>query len=137
MDKKEAAFSDLDNTIRGKEKRLRDVQALVKASDSAERLLPIQHQYAAIGWKSKKEKFYQEHKVEIDEYNKALRLLYKFYPDRKIPNRTLKAELKELSDDLEALKLHHAERGHQRRRKLNDRSKASAKRKSFSYRPTA
>ena len=103
LDKKEAAFSDLDNTIRGKEKRLRDVQALVKASDSAERLLPIQHQYAAIGWKSKKEKFYQEHKVEIDEYNKALRLLYKFYPDRKIPNRTLKAELKELSDDLEAL----------------------------------
>ena len=72
-------------------------------SDSAERLLPIHHQYASIGWKSKKEKFYQEHKAEIDEYNKALRLLYKFYPDRKIPNRTLKAELKELSDDLEAL----------------------------------
>ena len=103
MDEKEAAFSDLDNTIRGKEKRLGDVQALVKASDSAERLLPIHHQYAAIGWKSKKEKFYQEHKAEIDEYNKALRLLYKFYPDKKIPNRTLKAELKELSDDLESL----------------------------------
>ena len=73
LDEKEAAFSELDNTIRGKEKRLRDVQALVKASDSAERLLPIHHQYAAIGWKSKKEKFYQEHKAEIDEYNKALR----------------------------------------------------------------
>ena len=103
LSEKEAAFSDLDNTIRGKEKRLRNVQALVKASDSAERLLPIHHQYAAIGWKSKKEKFYQEHKAEIDEYNKALRLLYKFYPDKKIPNRTLKAELKELSNDLETL----------------------------------
>ena len=103
LDEKEAAFSDLDNTIHGKEKRLRDVQALVTASDSAERLLPIHHQYAAIGWKSKKEKFYQEHKAEIDEYNKALRLLYKFYPDKKIPNHKLKAELKELSDDLETL----------------------------------
>ena len=103
LNEKEAAFSDLNNTIRGKEKRLRDVQALVKASDSAERLLPIHHQYAAIGWKSKKEKYYQEHKVEIDEYNKALRLLYKFYPDKKIPNRTLKAELKELSDELQVL----------------------------------
>ena len=104
LDEQESAFSDLNNTVREKEKRLRDVQALVKASDSAERLLPLHHQYAAIGWKSKKEKFYQEHKAEINEYNKALRLLYKFYPDKKIPSHSLKTEMKKLSANLEELK---------------------------------
>ena len=104
LDNQELVFSDLNNTIREKEKRLRDVQALVNASNSVDRLLPIHRQYAAIGWKSKKEKFYKEHKAEIDECNKALRLLYKSYPDRKIPNRTLNVELKELSAKLEELK---------------------------------
>ena len=85
LDEKQAVFDDLDGLIHDKEKRLRDIQAQIKAWDSVERLLPIHHEYIKIGWKSKKEKFYQAHKAEIDEYNKAFRLLIKLYPDKKVP----------------------------------------------------
>ena len=83
---------------------MRDVQALLKAWDSVERLRPVHQKYITIGWKSKKEKYYQEHKAEIDEYNKAYRLLKKFYPDKKVPVDSLNAELKKLPDEMETLR---------------------------------
>ena len=83
---------------------MRDIQSQVKAWDSVERLLPIHHEYIKIGWKSKKEKFYQTHKAEIDEYNKAFRLLIKLYPDKKVPISSLRDELEKLPTEIADLK---------------------------------
>lgn len=104
LSEKEAASSEFSNTIRGKEKRMRDVEALLKAWDSVNRLEALHKQYKGIGWKKKQEKFYQEHKAELDEYGKADRLLRKFYPSKKIPVSTLQKELDTLSAEVEALR---------------------------------
>ena len=101
---KEASSNEFSNTIRGKEKRMRDVQALLKAWDSVSQLEALHKQYKGIGWKKKQEKFYQEHKAELDEYGKADRLLRKFYPSKKIPVSTLQKELDTLSAEVEALR---------------------------------
>ena len=104
LSEKEAASNEFSNTIRGKEKRIRDVEALLKAWDSVNRLEALHKQYKGIGWKKKQEKFYQEHKAELDEYGKADRLLRKFYPSKKIPVNTLQKELDTLSSEVEALR---------------------------------
>ncbi len=104
LSEKEAASNEFSNTIRGKEKRIRDVQALLKAWDSVSRLEALHKQYKGIGWKKKQEKFYQEHKSELDEYGKADRLLRKFFPNKKIPVSTLQKELDTLSAEVEALR---------------------------------
>lgn len=83
---------------------MRDVQALLKAWDSVSQLEALHKQYKGIGWKKKQEKFYQEHKAELDEYGKADRLLRKFYPSKKIPVSTLQKELATLSAEVEALR---------------------------------
>ena len=104
LNEKQTVFDDLDGQIHDKEKRMRDIQAQIKAWDSVERLLPTHQEYIKIGWKSKKEKFYQTHKAEIDEYNKAFRLLIKLYPDKKVPISSLKAELEKLPAEISDLK---------------------------------
>ncbi len=104
LSEKEAASNEFSNTIRDKEKRMRDVQALLKAWDSVSRLEALHKQYKGIGWKKKQEKFYQEHKSELDEYGKADRLLRKFYPSKKIPVSTLQKELDTLSAEVEDLR---------------------------------
>ena len=104
LNEKQEVFDDLDGQIHDKEKRMRDIQSQIKAWDSVE-LLPIHHEYIKIGWKSKKEKFYQAHKAEIDEYNKAFRLLIKLYPDKKVPISSLRAELEKLPAEIADLKL--------------------------------
>ena len=105
LNEKQEVFDDLDGQIHDKEKRMRDIQSQIKAWDSVELLLPIHHEYIKIGWKSKKEKFYQAHKAEIDEYNKAFRLLIKLYPDKKVPISSLRAELEKLPAEIADLKL--------------------------------
>ena len=104
LSEKEAASNEFSITIREKEKRIRDVQALLKAWDSVSRLEALHKQYKGIGWKKKQEKFYQEHKSELDEYGKADRLLRKFYPSKKIPVSTLQKELDTLSAEVEDLR---------------------------------
>ena len=104
LDEKQTVFDDLDGQIHDKEKRLRDIQSQIKAWDSVDRLLPIHHEYIKIGWKSKKEKFYQAHKAEIDEYSKAFSLLIKLYPDKKVPISSLRAELEKLPTEIADLK---------------------------------
>ena len=72
LSEKETVSSEFSNTIRGKEKRIRDVQALLKAWDSVSRLEALHKQYKGIGWKKKQEKFYQEHKTELDAVKEDL-----------------------------------------------------------------
>ena len=51
LSEKQAEADKIRNQIRGKEKRMRDIQALLKACDSASRLAPLHRDYKAIGWK--------------------------------------------------------------------------------------
>ena len=103
LSEKQAEADKIRNQIRGREKRMRDIQALLKACEIASRLAPLHQEYKAIGWKKKQESFYQQHKAELDEYNKSLRLIIKFYPDKKVPARDLREELKELTAEIAAL----------------------------------
>ena len=104
LSEKQAEADKIRNQIRGKEKRMRDIQALLKACDSASHLAPLHQEYKAIGWKKKQESFYQKHKAELDEYNKSLRLIIKFYPDKKVPAKDLREELKKLTAEIAALR---------------------------------
>lgn len=104
LSEKQAEADKIRNQIRGKEKRMRDIQALLKACDSASHLAPLHQEYKAIGWKKKQESFYQKNKAELDEYNKSLRLIIKFYPDKKVPAKDLREELKELTAEVAALR---------------------------------
>ena len=100
---KQAEADKIRNQIRGKEKRMRDIQALLMACEITSRLTPLHQEYKAIGWKKKQESIYQKHKGELDEYNKSLRLIIKFYPDKKVPAKDLREELKELTAEIAAL----------------------------------
>lgn len=43
--------------------------------DKYEAAKPVHSEYAAIGWKKKKEKFAESHREELDAYNAAVRYL--------------------------------------------------------------
>lgn len=104
LSEKQTEADGLRNQIRGKEKRMRDIQALLKACDSVSSLAALHKEYKAIGWKKRQEKLYQEHKAELDEFNKSFRLILKFYPDKKVPANVLREELKALAADVDALR---------------------------------
>lgn len=105
LSEKQTEADGLRNQIHGKEKRMRDIQALLKACESVSSLATLYKEYKAIGWKRRQEKYYQEHKAELDEFNKSFRLILKFYPDKKVPANALREELKTLAADVDALRL--------------------------------
>ncbi|MCF0134112.1 MAG: hypothetical protein HUJ72_09620 [Blautia sp.] len=84
-----------------------------------EKLQPLHDQYAKIGWKAKKEKFAEEHAIDLKKYNSAFRLLKKFEATLPLDSKALRseqknlrkenaeltAELKAVQDQLEELKL--------------------------------
>ena len=64
--------------MKGLESRVKDLSSILKAHDTIERLQPIHDKYVKTGWKAVKAKYTEQHKAELDEYNKAFHLLKKF-----------------------------------------------------------
>ncbi len=55
------------------EKRIKAINTMLSYIDKYEANKPVHAEYAAIGWKKKKEKFAESHREELDTYNAAIR----------------------------------------------------------------
>ena len=109
--KRKSAANECREKMRGLESRIKDLSSILKAHETIERLKTIHDKYVKINWKGVKAKYAKEHKAELDEYNKAFRLLKKFNIDLNFhfdayegERKTLKAQRDKLQEQLEKMK---------------------------------
>ena len=60
-------------SMKKSEKRIKAINTMLSYIDKYEATKPVHVEYAAIGWKKKKEKFAESHREELDTYNAAIR----------------------------------------------------------------
>lgn len=99
-----ARMNELRRTVRSKEQRIRDIDALLAADKTIHDLQPVYDEYNGIRWKGAKERFATTHAEELEQYKKAQRLLHKFGLAHPIDRRTLRAERTQLEQEVEALR---------------------------------
>ena len=99
-----ARMNELRKTVRGKEQRIRDVDAVLAAEQTVKELQPIQDELNGIRWKGRKEKFAAEHKDELEKLNKAKRLLHKFGLTLPLDRKQLQTEKAQLEQEIEELR---------------------------------
>ena len=97
-------MNDLRKEVRGKEQRIRDIDALLNADKTVHDLQPVYSEYSNIRWKSAKERFATAHADELEQYKKAQRLLHKFGLSHPIDRKPLRTEKAQLEQDIEALR---------------------------------
>ena len=100
-----AMANGLRNQIRSNDRRTSTIDAIIEAAAVVRELKPLHDQYMKIGWKSKKEKFAEEHADELQRFNRAFRLLKKYEVALPLDMKPLRAEqaaLKKSSADLTA-----------------------------------
>ena len=93
------------------EKRMRTISDILRANETCEKYKEIYDKFQNIWWKGRKEKYKEQHKTELDAYNRALRSLKKMGMELPLDTQSLQheyAKLKlshaELSDDLKSMK---------------------------------
>ena len=79
------------------EKRIKAIETMLSYIDKYEAAKPVHAEYAAIGWKKKKEKFAENHREELDAYNVALRYLKANLKGNSYSRKELEAEQKQLA----------------------------------------
>ena len=111
LSKRKPAANTCREKMKGMESRIKDLSSILKAHETIERLKPVHDKYVKINWKGVKAKYAEEHKTELDEYNKAFRLLKKFNIDLNFhfdayesERKTLKAQRDKLQEHLEQMK---------------------------------
>lgn len=82
------------------EKRIKVIETMLSYIDKYEVTKPAHAEYAAIGWKKKKEKFAENHREELDAYNAALRYLKANLKGNSYSRKELEAERKQLATAL-------------------------------------
>ena len=102
LQKTGARLSELRSTIRQKEQRIRDIDALLAADHTVNGLHPLQDELNSIHWKGRKEKFAADHKDELEKLNKAKSLLHKFGLTLPLDRKALRKEKKQISAEVEA-----------------------------------
>ena len=88
---------------RAKEKRIREIGSILASVEKKESLQPIYDKYSRIMWKRTKEKFYEEHREELDAYRKAYRHLKKVMPEGDVEAASLEQERRKLCGEVEKL----------------------------------
>ena len=99
-----ARMNELRRTVRSKEQRIRDIDALLAADKTIHDLQPVYDEYSAIRWKGAKERFGTAHADELEQYKKAQRLLHKFVLSHPIDRKPLRAEKAQLEQEIEAMR---------------------------------
>lgn len=99
-----ARMNELRRTVRSKEQRICDIDALLAADKTIHDLQPVYDEYSAIRWKGAKEHFATSHADELEQYKKAQRLLHKFSLAHPIDRKPLRAEKVQLEQEVEALR---------------------------------
>ena len=95
--------ADLRGQVRKKEQRIRDIDAIIDAVKSLRDLHPVLDKYNSIHFKKSRDKYYQQHKEEIDKIKKAQWLLNKLKVQLPIDGKALRKEAKQLRNEVEAL----------------------------------
>ena len=94
---------ELESGKKAKEKRIRDIDAILDAVKTLKELNPIREKYNGIHFSKSKEKYLQEHADELARIDKANRLLHKLNVTLPINSKTLRAESAQLRAEVEAM----------------------------------
>ena len=94
---------EMESGKKAKEKRIRDINAILDAVKTLKELNPIREKYNGIHFTKSKEKYRQEHAEELDRIDKANRLLHKLNVTLPINSKTLRAESAQLRAEVEAM----------------------------------
>ena len=97
-------MNDLRKEVRSKEQRIRDIDALLNADKTVHDLQSMYDEYSSIRWKSAKERFVTTHADELEQYKKAQLLLHKFGLSHPIDRKSLRAEKRQLEQEIEDLR---------------------------------
>ena len=103
MNATESKIRDLESAKRTKEKRIRDIDAIIDAVKTLKELKPIQDKYDSTFWGAAKEKYKTKHADEFAKIQKARGLLYKLKVKLPINSKTLRAESAQLRAEVEAM----------------------------------
>lgn len=93
----------MESDKKAKEKRIRDIDAILDAVKTLKELNPIREKYNGIHFVKSKEKYRQEHADELARIDKANRLLHKLNVTLPINIKTLRAESAQLRAEVEAM----------------------------------
>ena len=94
---------EMESDKKAKEKRIRDIDAILDAVKTLKELNPIREKYNGIHFAKSKEKYRQEHADELALIDKANRLLHKLNVTLPINIKTLRAESAQLRAEVEAM----------------------------------
>ena len=94
---------EMESDKKAKEKRIRDIDAILDAVKTLKELNPIQEKYDGIFFKGAKEKYGKDHADELNQIKKAQRLLHKLNVTLPINGKALRAEATQLRTEVEAM----------------------------------
>ena len=94
---------EMESGKKAKEKRIRDIDAILDAVKTLKELNPIRERYNGIHFTKSKEKYRQEHADELARIDKANKLLHKLNVTLPINSKTLRAESDQLRTEVEAM----------------------------------
>jgi len=94
---------EMESDKKAKEKRIRDIDAILDAGKTLKELNPIREKYNGIHFTKSKEKYRQEHADELARFDKANQLLHKLNVTLPINSKTLRAESAQLRAEVEAM----------------------------------
>ena len=86
--------------VKKSKKRIKAIDTMLSYIDKYEANKPVHKEYAAIGWKKKKEQFAESHREELDAYNAAIRYLKASLKGNTYSRKDLEAEREQLASAL-------------------------------------
>lgn len=90
---------NIRSKMKANDSRIADIDAMLDAVKTKKETKAVHDKYVSIGWKSKKEKFAEEHSEELARYKKADRTLKKLEVELPIDRKALTDERATLSKD--------------------------------------
>ena len=87
-------------SVKKSEKRIKAIDTMLSYIDKYEANKPVHKEYAAIGWKKKKEQFAESHREELDAYHAAIRYLKTSLKGNTYSRKDLEAEREQLASAL-------------------------------------
>ena len=87
-------------SVKKSEKRIKAIDTMLSYIDKYEANKPVHKEYAAIGWKKKKEQFAESHREELDAYHAAIRYFKANLKGNSYSRKDLEAEREQLASAL-------------------------------------
>lgn len=94
----------LRSRIRQIEKRMKLLDTVREKAARREELKPVHDEYLKLHWKSRQQKYEEEHKAELDEWKKCDRYIRKNLPDMEYRDKALYEKYAALKGELDVLK---------------------------------